>query len=184
MAHAHTIYSVLKPINYCTGRYNLVNGTYACENKRTLTTDLKERMNFTSGWVVSDWGADHGSVGSLNAGMDQTMSSAFNKQTTADILGGKVPWSRVEDAATRILVPLFEVGAFDRKTAGDPHANVATPEHAALAEKFAEETAVLLKNEAEILPLAMKRGMRIGIVGDAENVKGGGSGSVWSKYVR
>ena len=42
--------------------YNLINGTYACENKRTLTTDLKERMNFSSGWVVSDWGADHGSV--------------------------------------------------------------------------------------------------------------------------
>ena len=74
--------------------YNLVNGTYSCENKHTLTTHLKEALNF-SGWVVSDWGADHGSVLSLNAGMDQTMSSGFNSQTTADILGGKVPWTRV-----------------------------------------------------------------------------------------
>jgi hypothetical protein len=27
-----------------------------------------------AGWVVSDWGADHDSIASLNAGMDQTMA--------------------------------------------------------------------------------------------------------------
>jgi hypothetical protein len=53
----------------CTPKfsYNLVNGTYSCENKHSLTEHLKGKLNF-SGWVMSDWGADHGSVLSLNAG--------------------------------------------------------------------------------------------------------------------
>ena len=46
---------------------NLVNGTYSCQNQHTLTHHLKGLLNF-SGWVVSDWGADHDSVASLNAG--------------------------------------------------------------------------------------------------------------------
>ena len=33
---------------------NLINGTYSCENKHTLTDHLKGHLNF-SGWVVSDW---------------------------------------------------------------------------------------------------------------------------------
>lgn len=33
---------------------NLINGTYSCENKHTLTDHLKGLLNF-SGWVVSDW---------------------------------------------------------------------------------------------------------------------------------
>ena len=51
---------------------------------------LKGELNF-SGWVVSDWGADHGSVESLNAGMDQTMGGGFSNATTVAILGGAVP---------------------------------------------------------------------------------------------
>jgi beta-glucosidase len=98
---------------------NLVNGTYSCENERSLTDHLKGRLNF-SGWVVSDWGADHGSVGSLNAGMDQTMSGGFNNVTEQSILGGAVPASRVDDALRRILTKLFEVGVFDRDDYGVP----------------------------------------------------------------
>lgn len=94
--------------------------------------------------------------------------------------------SKVQDAVTRILVPLFKVGAFDRKIPGDPAANVATPAHAALSENFAAQTVVLLKNAGGALPLdvkKMKRGFKIGVVGDADNVKGGGSGSVWSGHI-
>lgn len=38
--------------------YNLVNGTYSCENNSTLNTDLRERLGF-KGYVMSDWGATH-----------------------------------------------------------------------------------------------------------------------------
>ena len=59
---------------------NLVNSSgkpvYSCESRASLSA-LKGELNF-SGWVVSDWGADHGSVRSLNAGMDQTMGGGFD----------------------------------------------------------------------------------------------------------
>ena len=42
---------------------------------------------------------------------------------------------------------------------------------------------VLLKNEGGILPLSPAKKVRLGVVGDANNVKGGGSGSVWSTHI-
>jgi len=39
---------------------------------------------------MSDWGADHGSVVSINAGMDQTMGAGFNDATREAILSGQV----------------------------------------------------------------------------------------------
>jgi beta-glucosidase len=167
--------------------YNLVNGTYSCENKHTLTGHLKNKLNF-SGWVVSDWGADHGSVASLNAGMDQTMSGGFNNATTKSILAGAVPAARVDDALRRILTPLFSVGVFDRKDYGNKNSDVRTKAHNDLNLEFATASTVLLKNEGGILPLGptFARGgklAKVGVVGDDQNVKGGGSGSVWSTHI-
>eukprot|EP01043_Picozoa_sp_COSAG02_P123906 COSAG02_NODE_60927_length_270_cov_0.578947_1_plen_58_part_10 len=42
---------------------------------------------------------------------------------------------------------------------------------------------VLLKNEGGILPLSPAKKVKLGVVGDANNVKGGGSGSVWSTHI-
>ena len=56
--------------------YNLINGTYSCENQRTLTDHLKRKLNF-SGWVVSDWGADHGSVKAAGSNIQISKSQCF-----------------------------------------------------------------------------------------------------------
>ena len=42
---------------------------------------------------------------------------------------------------------------------------------------------VLLKNDGGILPLSSSKKLKLAIVGDANNVKGGGSGSVWSTHI-
>ena len=169
---------------------NLVNGTYSCENPRSLTEHLKGALNF-SGFVVSDWGADHGSVASLNAGMDMTQGGGFNAATETAILGGAVPQSRIDDAVTRILTQYFQVGVFDRKDYGvacddrQPGCtnDVRSAAHDALNLKFAIGSTVLLKNEGGVLPLSAGKKMKLGVVGDANNVKGGGSGSVWSTHI-
>jgi len=161
--------------------YNLVNGTYACENAAALSV-LKEDLNF-SGWVMSDWGADHGSVGSLNAGMDQTMGAAFSAQDRKRILAGDVPQSRIDDAVMRVLTPLFTVGVFDRTDYGNSTVDATSAEHDALAADFAKATTVLLKNDAAILPLKEDGVSHIAVVGDEANVKGGGSGAVWAKHI-
>ena len=166
--------------------YNLINGTYSCENAHTLTGHLKGKLNFT-GWVVSDWGADHGSVDSLNAGMDQTMSSGFTSAVTKEILAGAVPPARIDDALTRILTPLFKVGVFDRSDYGNKTNDVRSKAHDELNVQFAISTTVLLKNEDGLLPLDVSKPSaslkKIGVVGDDNNVKGGGSGSVWSTHI-
>ncbi len=51
--------------------YNRVNGTFACGNKSTLTTILRDQVGF-KGFVTSDWGAVHG-VNFINAGLDMEM---------------------------------------------------------------------------------------------------------------
>ncbi len=51
--------------------YNRVNGTFACGNKDTLTTILRDQIGF-KGFVTSDWGAVH-AVTFINAGLDMEM---------------------------------------------------------------------------------------------------------------
>ena len=54
----------------CGVQLNLLvtEGVWACENKETLKTILKGYYNF-SGFVVSDWGACHSLVDSINGGI-------------------------------------------------------------------------------------------------------------------
>ncbi|HEX3662361.1 MAG TPA: glycoside hydrolase family 3 N-terminal domain-containing protein, partial [Acidobacteriaceae bacterium] len=51
--------------------YNRLNGTYACGNRDTLTTILRDQIGF-KGFVTSDWGALH-AVNFINAGLDMEM---------------------------------------------------------------------------------------------------------------
>ncbi|HTW80067.1 MAG TPA: glycoside hydrolase family 3 C-terminal domain-containing protein [Terracidiphilus sp.] len=51
--------------------YNLLNGTYACGNKATLTKILRQEIGF-KGFVTSDWGATH-AVTFIRAGLDMEM---------------------------------------------------------------------------------------------------------------
>ncbi|HWG22429.1 MAG TPA: glycoside hydrolase family 3 C-terminal domain-containing protein [Terracidiphilus sp.] len=51
--------------------YNRLNGAFACGNKDTLTTILRDQIGF-KGFVTSDWGAVH-AVNFINAGLDMEM---------------------------------------------------------------------------------------------------------------
>ena len=51
--------------------YNRLNGTFACGNKDSLTTILRDEIGF-KGFVTSDWGAVH-AVTFINAGLDMEM---------------------------------------------------------------------------------------------------------------
>jgi beta-glucosidase len=64
--------------------YNLLNNSYACQNSKALNGILKTELGF-QGFVVSDWGAQHGGVASAQAGMDIVMPSgaAFCKSRSS-----------------------------------------------------------------------------------------------------
>src|SRR3954451_22266862 len=86
--------------------YNRLNGPYACENKELLDGYLRRDWGFT-GFVTSDWGATHSTLGSANAGMDMEMH-APPPQYYADplkqaVTEGKVPMSRLDGMLRHIL---------------------------------------------------------------------------------
>ena len=56
--------------------YNQINGSYACENQHSLTSILKQELDF-QGYVMSDWNAQQTTNGAANAGMDVSISSRF-----------------------------------------------------------------------------------------------------------
>ncbi|MGZ4216166.1 MAG: glycoside hydrolase family 3 protein [Solirubrobacteraceae bacterium] len=138
--------------------YNRINGTYACENRDTLTTILKRQFGFT-GFVMSDWGGTHSTVEAANAGLDMEMDLKPGQYFTAPlktaVQDGQVPMSRLDDMVTRIVRTMFAVGIFDHPAAIEPAAaaaNVQRPQDIALARSLSEEGTVLLKNERQVLP--------------------------------
>src|SRR5579862_3048623 len=60
--------------------YNRLNGTFACGNKDTLTTILRDQIGF-KGFVTSDWGATH-AVNFINAGLDMEMPGEPDPKST------------------------------------------------------------------------------------------------------
>lgn len=160
--------------------YNLVNGTYACENDQLLNKVLKQDWGY-KGWVMSDWGAVH-SLGAITNGLDQQSGEQLDKQVFFDkplkeaVANGSIPQARVNDAVKRVLRAMFANGLFDNppvKSEIDFAAN------AKIAQAQAEDGIVLLKNEG-ILPLA-RAAKKIAVIGqhvDAGVPAGTGSSQV------
>ena len=81
---------------------------------------------------------------------------SFNNNVTIKglIKSGNLTEARLDDAATRVLTALYRVGAMDHpNTSGNLSSNVTTEYSAQVATQVAEESAVLLKNDGELLPL-------------------------------
>ncbi|KAJ7163520.1 glycoside hydrolase family 3 protein [Mycena crocata] len=81
--------------------YNQINGTYACENDKTLNGILKGEMGF-QGYVMS---ATHSTAPAAVAGLDMTMpdSTFFGTNLVRAVQNGTVPQSRVDNMAQRVL---------------------------------------------------------------------------------
>jgi beta-glucosidase len=133
--------------------YNQINGVPSCENPTTLG-DLKQGDGF-NGLVVPDFGfAVRNPVAAENAGVDlAALPGAPGGLTAADFTSGKVPGSRLDDAARRILFAMFDSGVFDNPVPATPSTEVSTPQHQQVATDVAEAGTVLLKNDHRVLPL-------------------------------
>jgi len=162
--------------------YNLINGRWGCENDYLLNTVLKHDWGF-KGFVMSDWGAVH-STGAANDGLDQFTGFCCvgdkpwfaPNQLKAALQSGEIPERRLDDMVERILWALFAKGAVDDPVKVGPIHYAA---HAAISQKAAENSLVLLKNDGDLLPL---RGVKsIAVIGgnaDKGVMAGGGSSDV------
>jgi len=165
--------------------YNRVNGAYACENEWLLNQVLKADWGFR-GYVMSDWGATHSTIPAANAGLDQQMgypldrSPYFSDALVEAVENGWVKPSRLDDMVHRILRTMFSAGLFE-KPVSDQSATIDYIDHAAISRADAEEAIVLLKNDADILPIARSVGSILVVGGHADVgvISGGGSSQVY-----
>lgn len=159
--------------------YNRVNGDYACENKYLLRDLLKKDWNF-KGFVVSDWGATHSAAKASAAGLDHEEPAEifYGAEFKKAVASGKIPKSELDDHVHRILRSMFATGVVD-----DP------PEKSVVdvvggfevAQKIAEQSIVLLKNNQNLLPLDASKLRSIALIGahsDVGMISGGGSAQV------
>ena len=154
--------------------YNLVNGTYANENKHLLMEILRGEWGF-DGAVITDWGGSNDHALGVKNGSTLEMPAPGGdsvRELLAAVENGKISESDI-DARLSELLPLV----FDTKAALDaaPREFDAAAYHA-LARRAAEESLVLLKNEGALLPLAA--GTKVAVIGDfAKNPRYQGAGS-------
>lgn len=149
--------------------YNLVNGTQACGADWLLRDDLIGRLGF-DGYVVSDWTAIYdvrvAAAGAVHIDMPG-VAGVFR-------CPGMLTEAQLDEKASAILRGMI----LDLPAMRAPpcivgcdcdvlmrEANASTPAHIELARTVAAESAVLLKNEAETLPI--RTGSVIALVGSA-----------------
>lgn len=152
--------------------YNKINGAYATENKHLLTEILRNEWHF-DGMVVSDWGASYNTPKALAAGLDLEMPedpSGYHrklvenaaKQDNCEALNAAC--NRVAKFAERCTVAKISADTSPRF------------DHEKVCEEVAADSAVLLKNEDNILPISAESDFCV-IGGLAENPRFQGAGS-------
>ncbi|MDR2747919.1 MAG: glycoside hydrolase family 3 C-terminal domain-containing protein [Treponema sp.] len=130
--------------------YNLVNGIYASDNKRLLSDILRDEWDF-KGLVVTDWGAVDDRVQGILAGLDLEMpgSGGVNDAKIVEAVKSGLLDEKILDRAVLRIVELI---LKSQENAKPGYAYDAAAHHQ-LARRAAAESAVLLKNEGNILPL-------------------------------
>lgn len=163
------------------GAYNRTNGEACCASKTLLGDILRGEFGF-KGYVVSDCGAicdinrNHkitaneaeSAALAVNNGCELNCGSAYQWLKTAVTLG-LITEETITHAVEKLYTARFRLGMFDDDCEYDniPYSVVECDEHLALAEKMAEDSMVLLKNDG-ILPL--KPGTKVAVVGpNADN---------------
>ena len=150
--------------------YNKVNGTYSHEHKYLLRDLLVDTWRF-EGMVVSDWGGSNDAVESVKAGAHLEMpSTGYDSvhQIVDAVKSGNLDETVLDERVEEYLKVLYET-EINRKIELDFEA------HHKLAQKAAEASIILLKNE-DVLPL--KPDCKVAIVGDfADTPRYQGAGS-------
>ncbi|KAJ7069487.1 glycoside hydrolase family 3 protein [Mycena amicta] len=163
--------------------YNQINGTYACENDKSLSGILKGELGFQGYSRDLDWGATHSTTPAVVSGLDMTMpgspapgsnSSFFGSLLIAAVQNGTVPETRIDDMATRVLAAWYLLGQDEGYPAVnfDSHNNSAPDDqqvdvqgdHKVLIREIGKASTVLLKNTNNALPF--KNYKIIGIIGN------------------
>ncbi|OJZ81077.1 glycoside hydrolase family 3 protein [Aspergillus luchuensis CBS 106.47] len=131
--------------------YERINNSYACQNSKTLNGLLKTELGF-QGYVITDWGAQHGGIASANAGLDMVMpeTTLWGSNLTTAISNGTMEASRLDDMATRIIATWYQLNQdTDFPTPGVGMPATAQSEHQAVVGTSPDEKSTLLESAIE-----------------------------------
>ena len=161
--------------------YMDLNGVPATGNRWLFTEVLRDLWGF-EGFVVSDanavrslhthgFAADLADAGArgLNAGVDleMTMTDPAYARLPEAVERGSVTVETVDACVRRLLTAKVQLGLFENPYVDEDSARavLADPAHREAARVAAERSAVLLRNEGSLLPLAPDRLGSVAVVG-------------------
>jgi len=163
--------------------YMGLNGVPASGNHWLLTEVLRKEWGF-KGFVVTDAGAaadlkTHGfaqdlpdaGIRALEAGVDMEMSPPFApsayRTLPASVAAGKLPQKDIDQAVRRVLEAKIRMGLFEHPFVDVEAAKrvLDDPAHREIALHAAERTAVLLRNDGNLLPLDRNTVKSIAVIG-------------------
>ncbi len=132
--------------------YNLINGEYANENKHLLVDILRNEWGY-QGMVVTDWGGSNDHVQGVKCTSSLEMPAPgldSARQLLAAVKEGRLSEAEIDARVEEIRrVTLASQAALEKADK-----TIDWEDHHALARTAAAESAVLLKNQGNLLPLA------------------------------
>lgn len=156
--------------------YNKLNGEHCSDNQRLLTDILRGEWGF-DGMVVTDWGAMNDRVRAFEAGCDLSMpgGSAYQeREALAAVRDGRLEEACVDRSAARVARLALRAQPVQKER---PPFDAAA--HHRLARRAAAESAVLLKNEKHLLPIAKDTDVLfLGPMAEHLRIQGGGSSHI------
>lgn len=163
--------------------YPSVNGQFGCENVHLLKDILRGEWGFT-GFVQSDYTATHSTIPAALAGLDLEMKhdEYYDSGMKAAVQQGKLKESVVDEMLIRRFAQMFRFGQFGHPPRSTP---IPAEKNGAIARQIAEQSAVLLKNSGNQLPLDPRQLHAVALIGpyaSAAHTGGGGSSSVAPLY--
>ena len=155
--------------------YNRINGVHSAQNRWLLTDVLRGEWGYR-GIVMSDWGADHDRVASLNAGLNLEMPPSYTDDEIVEgVKNGTVSRRQLDDMAQGMI----DLSAKARAAMSIDGYRYDADAHHDIARRAADESIVLLKNDDGILPL--RRDAHVAVIGEfarTPRYQGGGSSHI------
>lgn len=152
--------------------YNKFRGEFCAENNYLVRKILRNEWGF-DGVYVTDWGAAHSTVPSMEAGLDLEMGTLIDKYEDwyyanpliEVVKSGKVPMSLVDEKVGDVLRVMIKTNVLDPKKRFGP-GSMNTKEHQQATYDAAAEAIVLLKNQHNLLPLDFSSIKSLAVIGD------------------
>ena len=158
--------------------YATVNGAYSCQDNYLLSTTVDQRWGF-DGFIQSDFGATHSTLGSAEAGMDLEMQTGdyYAAPLQQAVQDGQLPVATLNEMLVRRYAAMIRAGLFSHPVSTSP---IPAQADGAFSLSAAEQGTVLLKNSGGALPLSASTSS-IAVIGPyagAAMTGGGGSSHV------